>query len=97
MGQRHNCQYGTFHPHTRGDGAPKRKKCAYCGGAVLTYAGTYGVFVWRGDGRYPLAEAVRTFERERAAETWAQRNSRKYPDAAGGLVVRWIPETPRSH
>lgn len=81
---RHRCPHGKGHPHTAGDGAPKRKKCAYCGGVVITEAGTYGVFAWRGDGRYRPVDAVKTFTTRRAADKFADANP------TSGLVSRWI-------
>ena len=44
--------------------------------------GVYGVFEWRGDGRYPIADAVSTHEREAAAEREASKDDR--------LVVRFV-------
>lgn len=70
-----------FH-HTSGDGLPRRKKCAHCGGRLVSQSGHWGVFVWAGDGRYPLANAVRVFSVRAAAERCAR--------ATEDLVVRWI-------
>lgn len=81
-GKRHYCTSGSGYPHTSGDGAPKRKKCAYCGGTLATMTGVYGVFVWRGDGRYRIADAVATFARETRADAYTARDER--------YVVRWI-------
>lgn len=81
-GKRHYCTSGSGYPHTSGDGAAKRKKCAYCGGAIVIQPGVYGVFVWRGDGRYRLDDAVATFARERTADAYTARDGR--------YVVRWL-------
>jgi hypothetical protein len=80
--KRHYCTAGDRYPHTSGDGAPKRKKCGYCGGTLATMAGTWGAFEWHSGGRYHLDGAIRAFVRESAAERFA---------SAGNLVVRWIP------
>lgn len=79
---RHACINGGY-PHTSGDGAPKRKRCAYCGGSLYTSAGTWGVFVWTGDGRYPLDNAVCTFTRQTKADAYATATRPDY-------VVRWV-------
>lgn len=82
--RRHECLFGMAYPHTSGDGAPKRKKCAYCGGQIAVYEGTYGVFVWTGDGRYPIASALSVHKTRKSADLAAL--------AAGkDTVSRWIP------
>jgi hypothetical protein len=80
---RHRCTHGNGHPHTAGDGAPRRKKCAYCGGHLITETGIYGVFEWTGDSLYRLEGARRTFTTRRAADTYANANG-------DNLVSRWI-------
>lgn len=83
---RHEClSKGTLAHCTKGDGKPRRKACAGCGGRLAVYPGTWGVFVWTGTGRYPLTDAVRTFVRERAAERFTEQDER--------YVVRWVPAT----
>lgn len=78
---RHKCSIGNGYPHTRGDGKPKRRTCAYCRGPIHTETGTWGVYEWTGTGRYRLPDAIRTFSRERAADEFAENSD--------GLVVRW--------
>lgn len=65
------------------DGIPPRK-CRECGGWLLVLAGTYGVFVHTGTGRYPLADAVATFDRESKARRHAETDSR--------FVVRFVSD-----
>lgn len=78
VGSRHYCPCagtpGSGHPHTSGDGRARRKRCAGCGAELVTVAVTYGVFVWTGTNRYPLASAVATFAREAAAQRYADAN-----------------------
>ena len=82
---RHGCATGNYYPHTHGDGAPKRKKCAYCGSALYVSNGLWGVFVWTGTGLYPLTSAVKVFNRHGAAD--------KFTETQSDLVVRWIVDT----
>lgn len=79
---RHSCIYGLSSRCTRGDGAPKHRKCEGCGGTLRTEMGTWGIFVWTSDGRYPAEDAVQAFTREAQAERFATRDDR--------YVVRWI-------
>ena len=44
----------------------------------------YGVFVWRGDARYPAGDAVKVYTRKSAAEKFADLN------IARNYVVRTI-------
>lgn len=81
-GRRHYCTSGDGYPHTSGDGAAKRKKCAYCGGRIAVHEGAYGVFIWRGDGRYRQETAERLFARESAADAHTRTDPR--------YVVRWL-------
>lgn len=77
--------------HKSGYGKPRSKRCTYCGGAWLVEDGVHGVFTWRGDGRYPLADAVKTFVREAAASRYAE--TANIDLVARGevcLVVRWL-------
>lgn len=82
---RHECihrgQLG-YGVHDSGSGQPKRKKCRYCGGGFSILTGWYCVFVWRGDGRYRIEDAVSVHNRESLADTAASRDS--------SHVVRWI-------
>lgn len=80
---RHRCVYDVSVQCTNGNGKPTRKKCRYCGGSLCIEQGLWGVFSWRGDGRYPVENAHRTFVRESVADTWATATSPDY-------VVRWI-------
>jgi len=75
---------------TKGDGKPKRQKCAYCGGQLVTEQGVYGAFDWTGENRYPAENALKTFRTDKACEAWI----RGHPEqnrGPGGLVSRWIP------
>jgi hypothetical protein len=74
----HSCPSGTGHPHSQ--------SCTFCRSPLVVLRGTWGTFEWTGTGRYPGAEARRTFTSEKVADRWA---------TARELVVRWIPETPR--
>jgi hypothetical protein len=85
---RHLCPHandtGLSFQHTHGNGAPKRKKCAYCGGVLYTITGLWGVFTWRGDGRYFHDGAHETFASEVKADAYATTNDT--------YVVRWLPD-----
>ena len=52
--------------HTAGNGKPRSKTCTYCRGPLTTETGLWGVFEWRGDGRYRREAAEKTFARELA-------------------------------
>lgn len=79
---RHYCQhFTTSGRHDVGAGKGPRK-CRTCGGAIRTMTGVYGVFVWRGDGRYPLENAITTRLTERAADAYCERDE--------SYVTRWI-------
>lgn len=83
LSTRHYCAIrGMATMCTKGTGKPKRARCAGCGGALVTVTGLYGVFAWRGDGRYPESDAVKTFTRESAAEAFTTTDE--------SYVVRWI-------
>ncbi len=98
LARRHYCEHqdnpaaglSTF--HTRGNGKPRTKRCTYCGGRLVEVTGLWGVFEWRGDGRYRLADAIRTFTIESRADAWtrSQAGMATYP---AGLVVRWMPDS----
>jgi hypothetical protein len=62
----------------------KRKTCPGCGARQYALHGRWGVFTWRGDGRYPESDAHATYVRESAAEAFAER------EGPGSYVVRWI-------
>ena len=86
MTTRYRCSSQLSPLCTRGDGRPARKSCKYCGSVFVVQHGTWGAYVWTGNGRYPEAAALRTFTSEKVADRWA---------AARELVVRWIPEITR--
>lgn len=67
-----HCQHGT--------GKPRAAKCHRCGSEFLVQAGIWGVFEWRGDGRYRLEDAASTYVRLASAE-----KARK-----GDQVVRFV-------
>jgi len=93
LATRHECiHHGTGNggqSHTKGHGKARSQKCAFCRGRIYTETGLYGVFAWRGDGRYPEADAVKTFTSPVVADRYAETEYVKYP-GNGGLVVRWI-------
>jgi hypothetical protein len=77
--------------HARGEGKPKRKRCAYCGGTFTTETGLYGVFHWVPDAKardYSPATAVALFTRSKPADAMASEAYEK--DPASDLVARWI-------
>lgn len=43
-------------------------KCPKCGGPIFVQEGVYGVFTWRGDGRYRREDAHAVYQVEGAAE-----------------------------
>ena len=67
---------------SRGDGAPTRKFCKYCGSEFVIQHGTWCAFEWTRNARYQRSDALRTFASEKVADQWA---------AERELVVRWIP------
>jgi hypothetical protein len=69
-----------------------RAYCARCGRATFPRTGTFGVFVWRGDGRYSLADALATRGSSANAQRVADGLARSNPDAGGtgGYVVRFV-------
>ena len=84
---RHLCanrDHGCSTHHTSGNGRPTRKRCAYCGGTLVTLTGWHGVFAWRGDARYPLPDAVSLHRSEPDAQAVID------ADSTGTLVVRWV-------
>lgn len=83
LAKRFACISYTSYRCTSGNGAPTRKRCAHCGAALRVMRGTWGVFKWRADGRYPGEIAVKVFTRESAAERFTTKDT--------SYVVRWIP------
>ncbi|MGN6575271.1 MAG: hypothetical protein ACTHKG_06265 [Nocardioides sp.] len=83
LAKRHRCIHGIGVHCTRADGPPKRKRCGWCGGALLVESGLHGVFEWTGTGRYPAENAVKAFTSPALAERYTKRDTR--------YVVRWIP------
>lgn len=61
---------------------PKCAKCKACGGSVYVQHGLWGVYTWRGDGRYMAVDEHRKFARKSAADKLAVANE---------WVTRWIP------
>lgn len=49
--------------------------CKYCGSTLTPVVVSFAVVDWRGDSRYRLEDAVRTFTREDAAERFAREYS----------------------
>lgn len=77
---RYSCLYqGTVRC---GGDQSKRAKCKYCHSTMFVQRGLWGVYTWRGDGRYLQADAHRTFVRLSAADRFASAND---------YVTRWIP------
>ena len=68
MAKRHECVTNMSVHCTKGSGVPKRRKCAWCGSGFLVEEGVYGVFEWRGDGRYKLEDAKRVYQSRLAAD-----------------------------
>jgi hypothetical protein len=101
MGTRYECSLrnhtgsGLANFHGKGHGKPRSKTCTYCRGAWIITTGRWGIFEWRGDGRYALDLAIETFDREPAADKAAERVAieRIATNHAGGVVVRWLPES----
>lgn len=84
---RHYCSLRDAHGgwrtfHTARNGKPRSTSCTYCRGALVVETGLHAVFVHRGDGRYQLADAVKTFVSPAAAE--------RFEAADPSYVVRWI-------
>ena len=80
--------------HSQGTGRPPASgKCRYCKGGLVSETGTWGIFAWTGDGRYPAEAARETRVREGAAQALADKlnDTDPQPASPGGWVVRWIP------
>lgn len=67
MAIRHQCSLRVTDRCAQGSGRGPAK-CRGCGGAVYRQEGVYGVFTWRGDGKYRIEDAHATYQTERAAE-----------------------------
>ena len=84
--RRASCMYCHWHgvPSAR----QARETCPRCGGMTFVQVGTYALLPWRGDGRYRLEQAVKTY----ASESAADRAARAAYEASDprGLVVRFI-------
>lgn len=79
---RHGSAWSSF--HSGGNGKPRSRRCTYCGGEFRTEQGWHGVFEWRGDAHYDIADAARLFTSPAAAQRYADTHP-------GQLVVRWVP------
>ena len=91
MGYEHHCVNidtpGSGAMHTRGTGRGPNK-CRYCGSAVMNTPGMYGVFTWRGDGKYKIENALWSYSSAKVA-------AHKVLNAdEPGLVVRFVRWTP---
>jgi len=79
--------------HTQGTGKPTRKRCGYCGGALVTEHGRYHLFEHRGDGRYRLADSLGDYATQGAADRRADALNRgEYLESYNshhGVIVRW--------
>lgn len=92
-GFRHECLHrgSDFGIHTAGDGKPKRKKCARCGGMLMVREGWHGVFVHSSSpnagpsgAAYRQDDAVSLHTREADAQRVID------ADTTGTLVIRWV-------
>jgi len=87
LGIRHACVHrgnpSAGYHHSYGVRRPNRKTCQYCRGPIWVERGYWGVFLWLGNGRYPIAEALSLHSRENVAERVAAEDPRE-------PVVRWI-------
>lgn len=90
---RHDCAArttaGSGYHHTSGEGAPKRKTCAGCGGRLYTLTGDWSVQVWTGRGNYSHESALSLHRTEKAAER-AVNLLPPEQGGPGGYVVRWL-------
>lgn len=78
---RHRCSLRVSHQCSRGTGKGP-EKCRTCKGVMVRQIGLYGVFVWRGDGRYPEADALSMHRTEGAADKACEANE--------SYVSRWL-------
>jgi hypothetical protein len=77
--------------HTSGEGRPKRKRCAYCGGTFYTETGLYGVFRYVPQAKasdYAAGKALHLFTRSAPAQKIA--DDAYAADRDSDLVVRWV-------
>lgn len=84
IAKKHQCEHSINTLCTRGNGAPTRKRCKYCGGRIRTDEGLWGVFEWTGNGNYPLENALATFSTYGRAQKEADKRD---------AVVRFIHRT----
>lgn len=91
--QRHYCtafaypSAGFSKFHTTGDGKPRRKQCAYCGGSLLVETGWWGVFQWRGElASYRFEDSLKILRSKTKADDYARQQ------AHDNLIVRWVSE-----
>jgi hypothetical protein len=79
--------------HTEGNGKPTRKRCAFCGGQLVTDTGLWGIFHWADYNAkasdYSRDKALAIYTREATARKAADDAYAASPDS--DLVVRWIP------
>jgi len=96
LATRHFCPHegkpGSGLRHDSGSGRPPRVFCRGCGGILLSAYGLYGVFAWRGDGRYPVEAAQVLRVSDAKAQAWADAHNRLPGTPKGGYVVRWVPD-----
>lgn len=84
MAKRYTCPLLLSVLCDRGNGAPPRKRCAYCKSELRCETGKLGVFLWRPGGRYDESEALSIH----ATHAAAARASAADPN----MVVRWVSE-----
>ena len=77
---------GAGYHHSKGDGQPRRKRCAYCKGTLYVLHGWWGLFTWTGTGQYYRTDALGLFRTERDAEHACTK-----PDEQ---CVRWVMADP---
>jgi hypothetical protein len=84
---RHRCTADrSVHFCTRGNGKPRRKRCAYCGAGLLVELGHWVCVEWHGDVSYRPEDGV-SFH---ASQNQAQRAAEAEPERH--LVARFLPE-----
>lgn len=65
---RYRCSARVSAHCVRGHGRPRTDRCRTCRAGLIVEQGWHGVFAWRGDGRYPEADAIRLFKSPTHAE-----------------------------
>ena len=85
MANRYECVHRVTFRCT--NGTRKAERCPACGGQVVKHVGDYGVFKWRRDGCYILADAFKVYQDPVAAKRFADPKN---------LVVRFIPRSRES-